>query len=53
MRIKISITLPEDLLVEVDALVKKSRKRSEIIESVLRDYISKEKRTELNKRTSK
>lgn len=38
---KISVSLPPDLLARVDKLVGKGRKRSTIIESALREYISK------------
>lgn len=38
---KISISLPRDLLASVDKLVGKDRKRSKIIESALREYISR------------
>lgn len=47
---KISISLPQDLLASVDKLVGKSRKRSKVIESALREYISKENHRELNQR---
>jgi metal-responsive CopG/Arc/MetJ family transcriptional regulator len=47
---KISISLPQDLLARIDELVGKSRKRSTIIESALREYISKENNRELNQR---
>jgi metal-responsive CopG/Arc/MetJ family transcriptional regulator len=47
---KISISLPQDLLARIDELVGKSRKRSTIIESALREYISKENSRELNQK---
>ncbi|MCU0239628.1 MAG: ribbon-helix-helix protein, CopG family [Pyrinomonadaceae bacterium] len=47
---KISISLPKDLLARIDELVGKSRKRSTIIESALREYISKENSRELNQK---
>jgi metal-responsive CopG/Arc/MetJ family transcriptional regulator len=47
---KISISLPQDLLARIDKLVGKSRKRSTIIESALREYISKENSRELNQK---
>ncbi len=47
---KISITLPQDLLNSVDEIVGKTRKRSKVIEKVLRDFVANEKRRELNLR---
>lgn len=38
------------MLVKVDALAGKKHKRSEIVESALRDYVAKESRKELNLR---
>jgi len=46
---KISITLPQALISAVDALAGKKHKRSEIVESALRDYVAKENHKELNK----
>ncbi len=50
MRIRTSITLPKELLIEVDALAGKKHKRSKIVESALRDYVAKENPKKLNKR---
>jgi metal-responsive CopG/Arc/MetJ family transcriptional regulator len=47
---KISVTLPEDLLKSLDEIVGKSQKRSKVIETALRDYVTKESRKELNRR---
>ena len=49
MRVRTSITLPKELLIEVDSLVKKKHNRSDIIESALREYVAKERRGGLNK----
>ncbi len=50
MRVRTSVTLPKELLIKVDALAGKKHKRSAIVESALRDYVTKENRNELNKR---
>jgi metal-responsive CopG/Arc/MetJ family transcriptional regulator len=50
MRVRTSVTLPKELLIEIDALAGKKHKRSEIVESALRDYVAKESRKELNLR---
>jgi len=43
MRIRTSVTLPEELLIKVDALAGKKRKRSEVFECALVEYVAKEK----------
>jgi metal-responsive CopG/Arc/MetJ family transcriptional regulator len=53
MKVRASVTLPKELLIEVDALAGKKHKRSEIIETALRDYVAKENRKELNQRDIK
>lgn len=50
MKVRTSITLPKELLIKLDALAGKKHKRSEIVESALRDYVAKEKIKELNNR---
>lgn len=50
MRVRTSVTLPKELLIEIDALAEKRHKRSAIVESALRDYVAKESRQELNRR---
>jgi metal-responsive CopG/Arc/MetJ family transcriptional regulator len=50
MKVRTYVTLPKDLLVMIDALAGKKHKRSEIVESALRDYIDKEKSAKLNQR---
>jgi metal-responsive CopG/Arc/MetJ family transcriptional regulator len=50
MRVRTSVTLPKDLLIEVDALAGKKHKRSEIVETALRDYVAKKNGTKLNRR---
>ncbi len=50
MKVRTSVTLPEELLTKVNALAGKTRKRSEIVECALRDYMAKEKRKKLNTR---
>ena len=50
MKVKTSVTLPRELLVEVDALAGKKHKRSAIVETALRDYVAKETGKELNRR---
>ncbi len=41
---KISVSLPPDLLASIDKLVGKSRKRSQVIEEALRDFVARENR---------
>lgn len=43
MRVRTSVTLPEELLVEVDALAGKRNGRSAVVESALVAYVAKEK----------
>ena len=50
MKVRTSVTLPRELLVEVDALAGKKHKRSAIVETALRDYVAKKNGNELNKR---
>ncbi|MGC2234694.1 MAG: ribbon-helix-helix protein, CopG family [Pyrinomonadaceae bacterium] len=50
MRVRTSVTLPKELLIKVDALAGKKHKRSEIVESALREYVAKENGRELNRR---
>lgn len=50
MRVRTSVTLPKELLIEVDALAGKKFKRSEIVESALRDYVAKKNGGKLNRR---
>ncbi len=50
MKVRTSVTLPKDLLIEVDALAGKQNKRSKIVESALRDYLAKKNDRESNKR---
>ncbi|MBC7898581.1 MAG: hypothetical protein H7070_00885 [Saprospiraceae bacterium] len=50
MRVRTSVTLPKELLIEVEALTTKKHKRSEIFESALIEYVSKQKPRELNQR---
>lgn len=50
MRVRTSVTLPRDLLIQVDALVGKNRKRSAVVESALVEYVAKEKPRELYRR---
>ncbi|MET0754302.1 MAG: hypothetical protein ABWZ66_13050, partial [Pyrinomonadaceae bacterium] len=40
---------PKELLIKVDALAGKKHKRSEIVESALREYVAKENGRELNR----
>jgi metal-responsive CopG/Arc/MetJ family transcriptional regulator len=44
------VTMPKDLLIEVDAFTRKKQKRSEVIEMALRDFLHREARTERDKR---
>jgi len=50
MRVRTSVTLPEELLVEVDALAGKKNGRSAVVESALVAYVAKEKPKKLNRR---
>lgn len=50
MRVRTSVTLPKELLVEVDALAGKKHKRSTIVETALRDFVRKETRAERDRR---
>ena len=50
MRVRTTVTLPKDLLIRVDALAGKKHKRSEIVESALRDFLQKKARTVRDKR---
>lgn len=50
MKVRTSVTLPRELLTAVDALAGKKHKRSEIVESALRDYMAKEGHKRLNRR---
>lgn len=50
MRVKTSVTLPKDLLLRVDALAGKKHKRSEVIESALRDFLQNKQRAERDQR---
>lgn len=49
MRVRTSVTLPKELLIKVDALAGKN-KRSEFVETALRDYVEKETGKKLNRR---
>lgn len=48
MKVRISITLSKELLIEIDTLTKKKHKRSELIELALRDYVFKKTNKDLN-----
>lgn len=50
MKVKMSITLSEDIVATVDRLAGESRNRSEFIEFALRDYIARKQRDEQNAR---
>ncbi len=50
MRVRTSVTLPEELLIRIDALAGKKNMRSAIVESALLEYVSKEKPQLLNER---
>lgn len=52
-RIKTSVVLPKKLLVSVDKIKSKKQSRSKLIENLLNDFVTKEKRRELNKRDMK
>lgn len=49
-RRKITVTLPEELLQEVDEMCKEYRSRSEFIETVLRGFVTQRKREERDER---
>ncbi len=42
MRVRTNIILPEDLLAKIDAIAGEKQRRSVIIETALREYISRE-----------
>ncbi|MCP9495819.1 MAG: ribbon-helix-helix protein, CopG family [Pyrinomonadaceae bacterium MAG19_C2-C3] len=50
MKVRTSVTLPKELLMKVDALTGKNRRRSEIVECALQDYMAKENHKKLNTR---
>lgn len=50
MRVRTSVTLPRELLVQVDALAGKKNGRSAVVESALVEYVAKEKPKKLNQR---
>ncbi len=50
MRVRTSVTLPKELLIKVDALTGKTRKRSSVVESALIEYVAKEKPEDINGR---
>ena len=50
MRVRTSVTLPKELLIKVDALAGKKHKRSEIVETALRDFLEKKSRAERDRR---
>jgi metal-responsive CopG/Arc/MetJ family transcriptional regulator len=50
MKVKTSVTLPQELLLSVDRFMGKKHKRSEVIEKALRQYIATEERKTLNHR---
>lgn len=47
---RISVSLPNDLVVRVDKMIGKTRSRSKFIEKVLRDVVEPKKRKKLNTR---
>ncbi len=49
MRVRTSVTLPKELLIEVDALAGKKNGRSAVVESALIAYVAKEKPRKLNR----
>ena len=53
MRVRTSVTLPKDLLVQVDALVSKNRRRSAVVETALVEYVAKERPKSANLRDIK
>ena len=50
MRVKTSITLPENLLREVDKILVYPRNRSKFFEMAIREYLARKKRTTRKKR---
>lgn len=50
MNVRTSVTLPKELLAQVDALAGKKHRRSAIVETALRDYVAKENGDKLNRR---
>ncbi|MDQ3321866.1 MAG: ribbon-helix-helix protein, CopG family [Acidobacteriota bacterium] len=50
MKVRTSVTLPKELLLEIDALAGKKHRRSAIVETALRDYMAKETGEKLNRR---
>ena len=50
MKVRTSVTLPKELLIKIDALAGKKHKRSEIVETALREYVAKKNGKELNRR---
>ena len=50
MRVKTSITLPQELLLRVDSFTGKRHKRSEVIEAALREYLRKKNLMERDQR---
>lgn len=50
MKVRTSVTLPEELLVKVDKLAGSRNRRSKIVESALTAYVAKAKPQKLNKR---
>ena len=53
MRVRTSVTLPKDLLAQVDALVSKNRRRSAVVETALVEYVAKERPKSANLRDIK
>ena len=47
MKVKTLVTLPEDLMLSVDALTDKKHRRSDVIEKLLRDYFLNKSKTDL------
>ena len=50
MKIRTTITLPEELLAKVDKLAGAKRRRSKVVESALIAYVAQERSGSLNKR---
>jgi metal-responsive CopG/Arc/MetJ family transcriptional regulator len=50
-KVKTTITIPKDLLNEVDVLAKDFRNRSEFVETALRDLVERKKRQQKPKLT--
>lgn len=53
MKVKTSITLSADVVKTIDRLAGKSRNRSKLIETALRDYIARSARDAQNARDSR